>query len=311
MRRSGRPLIAVAGAIAGIGAGAMPSRACCSAAMNSSALAKRWAGSLASARIVTASSAALTSGLRRLGGLRLGGDLLERDRDGGLALERHASGQQLVQHHADRVQVRALADGVPLGLLGREVLRGAHDRPGQRHVGGAGAGDAEVGDLGATLLVEDHVVGLDVAVDDAAPVGEAGGEQDLHDDVDRIAGRQRAVLAHDRLQRASRQVLHRDVVGAVPLAAIEHGDHIGVGEPGGAGGLAAEALDELLVLGEAMVQQLERDLASEQRVVGEVHVGHAAGAEPLGDAIAPVDQGAGLNHCDPFGPGIAHGSPRR
>src|SRR6202034_3876870 len=65
----GTPLIAVAGAWGGIGGGAIPSRACCNAAMNSSALAQRWAGSLASARIVTASSAGFTSGLRRLGGL--------------------------------------------------------------------------------------------------------------------------------------------------------------------------------------------------------------------------------------------------
>ena len=116
---------------------------------------------------------------------RLGGDLLEGDRHRRLALERHHPGQQLVQDHPDRVEVGGVADRVALGLLGREVLGGAHDRAGQRHVRGARAGDPEVGDARAALLVEDHVVRLEVAVDDAAPVGEARGAQDLHDDVDR------------------------------------------------------------------------------------------------------------------------------
>ncbi len=127
---------------------------------------------------------------RRHGGVQLarrtrrGGDLLEGDRDGRLALERHDAGEQLVEDHADRVEVGRGADGVALRLLGREVLGGAHDRARERHVGGARAGDAEVGDARASLLVEDHVVRLEVAVDDAAAVREACGAQDLHDDVD-------------------------------------------------------------------------------------------------------------------------------
>ena len=48
-----------------------------------------------------------------------------------------------------------------------------------------GAGDPEVGDLGVVGVVDDHVVGLEVAVDDAAAVGEARGLEDLDRDVDR------------------------------------------------------------------------------------------------------------------------------
>ena len=150
--------------------------------------------------------------------------------------------------------------------------------PGEGHVRGARAGDAEVGHARPALLVEDHVVGLEVAVDDAAAVGEAGGAQDLHDDVDRRHGVERAVLADDRLQRAPGDVLHRDVVGAVPLAAVEDADDVRVRQRGRAGGLAPEALDELLVLGEVVVQDLDRDLPAQQLVLGQVHVGHAAGA---------------------------------
>ena len=82
----------------------------------------------------------------------------------------------------------ARADRVALRLLGREVLRGAHDRARQRHVRGARARDPEVGDPRAALLVEDHVVRLQVAVDDAALCANRAAAQDLHDDVDRPAG---------------------------------------------------------------------------------------------------------------------------
>ena len=177
-------------------------------------------------------------------------------------------GEQLVEHDPDRVEVGARVDRVALRLLGREVLRGAHDRAGLGHVGRAGARDPEVGDLGAPLVVDDHVVRLDVAVHDPAPVGEARGLEDLDHEVDRERRLERAVVAHDLLEVAALQELHRDVVGAVPLAAVEDLHDVGVLQPGGAGRLAAEALDELGVLGEAPVEQLQRDLAAELRVLG-------------------------------------------
>ncbi len=58
--------------------------------------------------------------------------------------------------------------------------------------------------------------------------------------------------------------------------------------------LTAEALDELLVLGEAVVQELQRDLAPELHVVRAVDVRHPAGAEVLDHLVAPVDDGVGL-----------------
>ena len=54
-----------------------------------------------------------------------------------------------------------------------------------------GAGDAEVGDLGVPGVVDDHVVRLEVPVDDAVAVGEAGRAQDLDAEVDHALLRQR------------------------------------------------------------------------------------------------------------------------
>src|SRR3954453_22783171 len=114
-------------------------------------------------------------------------------------------------------------------------------------------------------------------------MGEAGGAKDLAGDVDgpqRLDGR---LLADELLERAPGQVLHRDVVGAVPLPAVIDADDVLVREAGRARGLATEALDELLVGREAAVQELERDLASQLLVLDAEDVGHPPRAEPVED----------------------------
>ena len=74
-------------------------------------------------------------------------------------------------------------------------------------------------------------------------------------------------------------------------------------EAGGALRLAAEALDELLVGGVALVEQLQRDAPAELLVLGEVDVGHPARAELALDHVAPVedavDEGVGGGHTGP------------
>src|SRR6476646_10311656 len=52
-----------------------------------------------------------------------------------------------------------------------------------------------------------------------------------------------------------------------------------------------EALDELLVLGKARVQELERDPPVEQRVLRAPHVRHSAGAEAPQQPVASGDDG--------------------
>jgi hypothetical protein len=103
------------------------------------------------------------------------------------------------------------------------------------------------------VLVNDHVVWLEVAVDHAVAVGEAGGLEDLLGEIDGPLLRQGRLDGHDLLERAPTEVLHRDVVGAVVLAAVEDPDNVGMAQPRRRLRLAPEALDELLILREAAV----------------------------------------------------------
>ena len=170
--------------------------------------------------------------------------VLDGDRHCRLGVERETVGEQLVENDADRVEVRSRADGVTLCLLRREVLRGAHDRSRLSHVRRPGAGDPEVRDLGVVGVVDDHVVGLQITVDHPPAVGEAGGLENLDRDVDRPDRVQRGLLADQLLERATRQVLHRDVEGAVVGAAVVDADDVRVLKSSGRLRLATKALDE-------------------------------------------------------------------
>src|SRR5581483_3354340 len=56
-------------------------------------------------------------------------------------------------------------------------------------------------------------------------------------------------------------------------------------------------LDEARILGEALIQELQGHLPAELFILGQEHVGHAAGAQPRDDLVALVDQGARTEAC--------------
>src|SRR2546429_639474 len=71
-------------------------------------------------------------------------------------------------------------------------------------------------------------------------------------------------------ERATLEVLHRDVVGALGLAGVVDGDDVGMRERGRVLRLAGEALDELVVVRVALVEDLDRHPPAQLLVLGEV-----------------------------------------
>ena len=152
-----------------------------------------------------------------------------------LVVEGRPADDHLIQHDAEGVDVAAEVDGAALGLLGREVGGRAHHgaRLGEGLLGVAAPGDAEVGDLDLAAGVDQHVAGLDVAVDDAVLVGEGQRGGDVGADLGRPLGRQRTVLADQLAQRPPLHVLHDDEVRAFLLAPVVDGDDVRMIEVGG------------------------------------------------------------------------------
>ena len=131
---------------------------------------------------------------------------------------------------------------------------------------------------------------LDVAVDDPVAVREAERREDLARVIDRDAERRWAAGDEQLLERSPLDVLHRDVVRPLRVAAVVDRDDARVREPGGVLRLAAEALDELLVARVPVVEDLDRDAPSELLVRGEIDVRHPTGAQLPDDQVAPVEE---------------------
>ena len=224
------------------------------------------------------------------GGSRRRRQVLHRDLDRRVAVERRLPGEELVEDDAEGVEIGALVDLGAARLLGREVLRGADDRARLGHLARPGARDAEVGDLDAALAVDEDVVRLDVAVDDPVPVREAQRREDLARVLDATLTGAGPRPTIELLQRAPVEVLHRDVVRVLRLAAVVDRDDVRMVQRGGVLRLAPEPLDELLVVRVAVVEDLDRDAAAELLVLREVDVGHPAGAELADDLVAPVEE---------------------
>ena len=218
--------------------------------------------------------------------------VLVRDLHRLLALERLLAGEHLVHHDADRVDVAPGVRDAPGDELGGEVGDRPEQRLPARRVAGGGAREAEVADLDAAVVGQQHVLGLQVAVDDAGLVrGDEPGQHRL-EDVHRLLGREAPVLAEEVAQGDALQVLHDEVRRAEVLALVEDVDDVRVGEPGGAARLLDEPVAERGVVGEVGVHHLHGDAALEPQVGGEVDRRHAAAGDARADLVAAVEQPA-------------------
>ena len=131
--------------------------------------------------------------------------------------QRQFTGEHLVEDDAQRVDVRPVVHALGmLDLFRRHIVRRAHDLPhaGQMEVLRLAAqdfGQAEVGDLCAALLVQQHVLRLDVAVHDAFVVRILEGLANLGDDLQRL-GRGEFAGPFNLPQVRAIHILHEEVV---------------------------------------------------------------------------------------------------
>jgi hypothetical protein len=209
------------------------------------------------------------------------GETAHEDHLGGGPRERRLADQHLVEHAPEAVDVGpAVEAAFAGGLLGAHIRRRAHRHPGlgELLLGHQAPCDAKVGHQGRAVLRQQDVLRLDVAVDHAVLVGVFEGAGRFAGDLHGVVQRQLALAAEPVAQRLALDVGHGEPELSGSLARVEHGQDVGVLQPGGKVDLAEEPLRPE-ARGQLGVKHLERDGAAVLEVLRQPDRSHATAAE--------------------------------
>ena len=209
----------------GTGTGSMPRslRTWFISARNAPASSGRPAGSRRVVRATSSSTGQGSPGTSADGAGTSWCDVLVGDGQGRVAAERRMPGEHLVQHDAGGVDVAAGVGAAALELLGGQVGDGAdEDAAGLAGLPGADDGprQPEVGDLDDAVDADQHVLGLDVAVHDAGPVGGGEAGQRGLEDGEGLGDGQPAAGGEQVAQRAAADELHDEEDQALVAALV-------------------------------------------------------------------------------------------
>jgi hypothetical protein len=236
-------------------------------------------------------------------GERLGAD--EHDQlTGDVSLERTTPDHALVGDHRHRPEVAPAIERLATArLLRAHVMRRPEDRAGLGLdlVGGSRRvdqlGDAEIEDLHqglrAAVSSEEHVVGLEIAVDDARLM--RAGHRAAHpgeDLRDLLEGELRRA-PQTRAERLSLEELHHDEGGVLLHAVVDDLHHVGAAKRRGGARLAQEPRPLRVALGETRIEQLDRDRGAQTELLSAPHRPHAPLSDEGEDSIAGVEDLAG------------------
>ena len=147
-------------------------------------------------------------------------------------------------------------------------------------------GDPEVGEVRVAVLVEQDVRRLDVAVDDALPVGIRERAGDLRQQPGGRLEVPRAALERP-LQRASAQPAHHEVRALRISPVVVERNEVRMLELGDESRLRLEPAHERGLVDQLGADHLDRDLAPDRRLVRAIDDADVAAADLLAELVAP------------------------
>ena len=214
------------------------------------------------------------------------------------------SDQQRIGHHAERVDVHRGGElGVPVELLRRHVEQRAEDlRHGARRLGDD-LGDPEIEHLDARgpvlPLREEEVPRLEIAVDDARPVGLLERERRLAKVPYHLGLREPPETLQALPEILAAEQLHhqeRHPRGLVDPG-VEDVDEVIALDRSGDRGLALEALALVPAREDVRVHHLEREATLGLEVQDLVHRTHSARSDQADDPVPTREDGPDLESC--------------
>jgi hypothetical protein len=207
-------------------------------------------------------------------------------------LERRLADDEREERRAQRVDVgAAVHPRLVQPLLRRDEVGRADHRAvvellRQPVLGLGGTGQAHVENLDRPAPVADEVAGLDVAVDEPLLVRVLQAGRGLRDVLRRRGVRDGPVAVENLLERLALDVLHHEVRRVVVPGDVEDADDVRVVQRRRGAGLALEPFErEFVILVLAGHENLDRHLAVQFQVFGEVHRPHPAAAEQILDDV--------------------------
>ena len=134
------------------------------------------------------------------------------------------------------------------------------------------------------VLVEQHVLRLDVTVDVSGAVDRVQRLPELRRDTGGVGGAQRLRFAYDGLEIVAGHVPHDEIRLAVGNPDVMDGHHVGMLHRSGGTRLHQEALAALRIVDERRRDHLDGDVAIEIELAGTVNDSHAARTDDRLDA---------------------------
>jgi len=214
--------------------------------------------------------------------------MLNGYRNGGIALEGQPVCEHFIQNHTGGIDVGSGIRPVTPGLLRRDIVYRTQCLLCQRLSGVFQAGDPRVGHLDAAVPQNHDVLGLDIPMDNAAAVGVTQAPHDLRDKVQGFPPIQLAAFFHVLLEGNPVNQLHDDILGVAALGDVIDRHNVGMRKLRHSLRLRVKTAAEVLILGQAALEDLNRHQAVQPVTLRLVDDGHAAGADPLHDFIAII-----------------------
>ncbi len=221
--------------------------------------------------------------------------MARHDREHVVSFERHAAGEHLEGDGPERVHVRTCIHRIARQLFGRGVGNRADELVRGGEPGGVrgfeNGRDAKVHDFVDALawreLVGDDVGRLQVAMHDAAGVGELERMTELRNDTRHFGHAQPAGCDFIRERSAAEQFHHEEGVAVGVEIEVEDRHDIGMPELCARAALTHEPLARVLRV--AGMDDLDRDLVSKQHAARPKHSAHTTGRNGRHDLVPAVE----------------------